>query len=1152
MNEQGSIQHSFSAHAHGYASAAPPFASQQKVQQVRRGPLSLGNLRDGSSTQFHQRAPGASASATAPSSQDEETNTNTHVNFACGSDAAFPFPSSSSSNMILFPHEAGAPTTAVGTRSSTLSMFAPLPFPASDPAALDDFVPVPSTITTSSSQSASEQHVLDDPCVETKSCGAEIGVGETSCQRSSALIGHKRRAAHTQSGQIESSSITNSNSTCNSSDSTVDAPLFPCPQALAFSTYEHSSSFSSCSSSSSMIARTPTREDTASVRVRDCSVLESPKAKATFQTWHKHFWNLARSNPKHAYATGIKYLSEAPLSMRWRVCLEVADLARRHNRCSQARLLYQTALHLDPRASQVYLEYAKLEEESGELESSLQIMEQALQWCEPDETLLIKTMKQHEKMNQIDAARAVLSRAAEMRLEKSWRILIEGALMEARVGSEHTARRVFKYLIENVHWYGPVYAEAARFEENRENFERAEIVANQGITACPRYGPLWLTTVRLALRRAVIQLATLNQSGRDSESFYTVTGDQNTDGHMILPSLTWRMPVLRTGLHADTISRIISPVRALLDRTCQHINQELLWKVHIERANLEKMLGNFDEARAAHAQALLTCPTSLRWKVWTSGARLELDASIAHLTHLQRTFDAISLSESSVSLSSSAREAHARAPSAGPSPTSLSAKATPFLPSFSSQSFTPATSSQTENASLPASLELPGLKRCASAVQASKSSSNLSATALPFDVKSNANSSSSSSSSSRVFRDGIAVSGVNHMLPTPELTEISSSTSSASPFVSSSASSDRVERSAVDLLRAVARCFETSRIILDRALDVCPAKMRATIVVEKAKSEELIGFITSGVQTILCANFSLSEKSEEGADSAFKPASWPNSRELSASELSCLRDEVEQRVMGFSNVSTASVNATAWKSALKGGTQNEGVNKADFTDLLASLFVVSPLQSSRKTARALLESALLEPGGDWKVHVESIFLELRAGDKAAAVAEAERALERHSGTGRLWALLTALKQDEGFTAQMDTFRRAIQETPKSGEVWCEGARICLNPTYPCFNIKAAMQLLRFALHFTPQYGDTFVELLRVKMLMHGPDHEAIERLQASCINTDPNYGIQVRIIFLVCFVISAPIDLFDHLFRSADWYCLVFPMDADMYCAADS
>ena len=59
--------------------------------------------------------------------------------------------------------------------------------------------------------------------------------------------------------------------------------------------------------------------------------------------------------------------------------------------------------------------------------------------------------------------------------------------------------------------------------------------------------------------------------------------------------------------------------------------------------------------------------------------------------------------------------------------------------------------------------------------------------------------------------------------------------------------------------------------------------------------------------------------------------------------------------------------------------------------------------------------------------------------------------------------------------------KAINEISKSGEVWCEGARLCMtkNLSNSFYSLKNALQYLKFAILFTPQYGDSFIELIRI-------------------------------------------------------------------------
>ena len=59
------------------------------------------------------------------------------------------------------------------------------------------------------------------------------------------------------------------------------------------------------------------------------------------------------------------------------------------------------------------------------------------------------------------------------------------------------------------------------------------------------------------------------------------------------------------------------------------------------------------------------------------------------------------------------------------------------------------------------------------------------------------------------------------------------------------------------------------------------------------------------------------------------------------------------------------------------------------------------------------------------------------------------------------------------------FRIALHYVAKSGELWCEGARIFLDPTSPHFSLQNARIALNYAVIFTPRYGDTFIEVFSV-------------------------------------------------------------------------
>ena len=54
-------------------------------------------------------------------------------------------------------------------------------------------------------------------------------------------------------------------------------------------------------------------------------------------------------------------------------------------------------------------------------------------------------------------------------LDKSWRMILEGALFEGRIGNQSEARKIFKRLLAECQSYGPVYFEASKYEEREGN-----------------------------------------------------------------------------------------------------------------------------------------------------------------------------------------------------------------------------------------------------------------------------------------------------------------------------------------------------------------------------------------------------------------------------------------------------------------------------------------------------------------------------------------------------------------------------------------------------------------------------------------------------------------------------------------------------------
>ena len=151
-------------------------------------------------------------------------------------------------------------------------------------------------------------------------------------------------------------------------------------------------------------------------------------------------------------------------------------------------------------------------------------------------------------------------------------------------------------------------------------------------------------------------------------------------------------------------------------------------------------------------------------------------------------------------------------------------------------------------------------------------------------------------------------------------------------------------------------------------------------------------------------------------------------------------------------------------------------------------------------ARELMDQAKKQSKGEWKTQFEAVMLEVRSGCFKEAEEMVQDSLDVYFATGRLWATLILMLNSkattpEGFQLAFSTFSQALNEIPKSGEVWCEGARIVMadHPANVLFNLAEAEKYLLFAVQFTPQYGDSFLELMRL-YLMQG-DTQKLKELK---------------------------------------------------------
>lgn len=527
--------------------------------------------------------------------------------------------------------------------------------------------------------------------------------------------------------------------------------------------------------------------------LKRAELIESPSTKSKLNEFTELFKTMEKSSMERVGRFVMDYLKELPKRNHWHVFLILADFMKRNNRFKKAILCYHIVSKLQPFSSQGWLDWAKLEEEHGNTNECLRVLHEGMRYCSHDESIAIRCLRFEESLGHMKNVRQLISTFSRIPIERCWRIVLEGALIEGRAGNLESARRVFSYLLRTVKWYGPIYYEVALFEERLERCEIALKIVLQGLNEIPRYGPLWFLKFRLCEK--------LGNGG------------------------------LMTSRHA-------------IDSALAAISKELLWKVHYEHGMLESRARNIDGSRKAFREAILSCSNTHRWKIWLAGSRAEL-------------------------------------------------------------------------------------------------------------------------------RDGTV---------------------------------------------------PRARRLLERALQEVPMKGKPTVYIEYARLEEYVGNV-------------------EGA-------------------------------------------------------------------------------------REILRSACNAFRSEWKIFLAALLLEIRQGNVDLAIEKGWESLKLHAGTGRLWSILAQLLSQKSENLQLAVLWQALLRVPKSGEIWCEAARKHLQPTSAKFDLAKARRCLEFAVKFTPQYGDSFIEYLRLEMLENGmsADTSYIERI---CLNADPNYGA------LWTFCRSSPLEGTAEVLRSA-------------------
>lgn len=278
----------------------------------------------------------------------------------------------------------------------------------------------------------------------------------------------------------------------------------------------------------------------------------------------------------------VERIRELPQNLHWQVLMELADLAKRENKIEDARKLLGISVKVQPCAHQAWLEYSKLEEECGRMGLARKFLMLGLHFAPASDQLAVKFIKIEEKLGNISTSRNILGGLRDIQIEKNWKILLEGSLMEARAGNIPVARSILSSLIYHCETFGAVYLESIKFEEKwGTTLDLALNLCEKGIQKNARYGPLWFAYLRV-----------LEKSNSFSQS----------------PNETRRKQEF------------------LISEAEKYLSKELLWKLYLDFALFHDKNSNYEDCKKYLKLAVTTAPENLRWKAWVAVSRVEMKA----------------------------------------------------------------------------------------------------------------------------------------------------------------------------------------------------------------------------------------------------------------------------------------------------------------------------------------------------------------------------------------------------------------------------------------------------------------------------------------------------------------------------------------------
>ena len=389
---------------------------------------------------------------------------------------------------------------------------------------------------------------------------------------------------------------------------------------------------------------------------------------------------------EEAQTWALTRVKEVSKSAQWKLCVELADLAKRDNAVAHARVYYQIGAQINSTEAKAWLEWAKMEEESGKLDFCEQILAEGLKHCGANsESLVLRALRILVSRDKIQEARQLLGNIlahnetaakaysfAENSIQKGtfqeplsqkgnssensppsvnsasagqpssqpdvreWRMVLEGAMLEWRAGRPQLAHSILRFLQVSMPGRTQPYMARAELYKKEGRFGYALQCIIAGLTHLPNAGMLWFEALQLQ-QQILLRMDTPGSLVRNDSSDEILnlmpkpkpepevkekSGKSHSKSSSAAACLS---DVADFSQYPSTKEAFLGDYfPKFVERSLQSLSPELVWKFHLEVAQFYESAGDAKAARRSLGLSARSCPQNLLWRVWLAGARMEL------------------------------------------------------------------------------------------------------------------------------------------------------------------------------------------------------------------------------------------------------------------------------------------------------------------------------------------------------------------------------------------------------------------------------------------------------------------------------------------------------------------------------------------------